>query len=388
MEKRKRGHGEGSIRKRSDGTWEARISVGYNPDGTLKRRSLYGKTQSEVREKMRAALNDVSDGEYIEPSKMTVSIWLDTWLTDYKKLTIKPTTYVNYYSRINHHIKPAIGKHKLQDVRNDMLQRMFNSFSKKELAPETVKGIYNIVKAAFAQAHDNGLIPKNVAKKITLPKIEKKRVRVFTVDEQKRFIDAAKATYQGEVFILDLGTGLRIGEILALSWADIDFNEGTLSVNRTLNITKDYDDIESQWQKTFGTPKTESSIRKVPLLPNLQTMLKAIRSEQESLKVRLEGGYEDNNLVFATRLGRPLDPRNMQRTFASILKKAEIEKGIHIHCLRHSFATRGLENGIELKVMQELLGHSSINMTADLYTHVLPEKKQASIMKLVDTIDI
>ncbi len=385
---KKRGQGEGTIRKRLDGSWEARFTVGINPNGTQKRRSVYAKTRKGAQAKMTASLNELNNGQYIEPSKLATGAWFDTWLREYKKNEIKPTTYVNYYSRIKQHIKPAIGEWKLKDLRTDVIQKMFNGLNDKGLAPETIKGIYNIVHSALNQAVDNGLIAKNLASKISLPKIEKSRVRVFSMEEQKAFVESAKTAYMGEIFILDLGTGLRIGELLALTWADIDFNEEILKVNRTLNITKNHDDAESKWQKTFGSPKTESSIRSIPLLPNLIIMLKNIRLNQDELKQKLDGAFENNNLVFSTYLGRPLDPRNMQRTFASIMKKAELDKNVHIHCLRHSFATRGLENGIELKVMQELLGHSSIKMTADLYTHVLPEKKKDSIMKLIDTIDI
>lgn len=383
---KKRGQGEGTISKREDGTWWGRITVGVDSDGKQKRKAFYGKTKAEVRKKMVAAQNDLNNGVYVEPSKLTVGQWIDIWIAEYKKNSIKPTTFVNYRARITTHIKPAIGQVKLKDLRVDTIQKMVNELNNNGLAPETIRGAYNNLHSALEQAVDNGLIQKNVASKVLLPKIEKKAVRVFSTEEQNRFIEAAKDTYMGEVFMLDLGTGLRIGELLALTWNDISFEDEILRVNRTLNITKDYDDLEAKWQKTFGTPKTESSVRSIPLLPNIVILLKDIKRQQSARRLKLGSTYENSNLVFATQLGRPLDPRNMQRTFASILKKAGIEQGFHIHCLRHTFATRGLENGIELKVMQELLGHSSIKMTADLYMHVLPDMKKSSMMKLKDTL--
>jgi len=189
------------------------------------------------------------------------------------------------------------------------------------------------------------------------------------------------------MFIFDLGTGLRIGELLALSWSEVNFGEEIIRVKRTLNIIKDFDDSESKWHKAFGSPKTESSNRSIPLLPALVTLLRQVQQKQKELMEFVGSAYEHNNLVFATQLGRPLDPRNMQRTFKTIADKANIT-GATIHSCRHMFATRGLENGIELRVMQELLGHASIKMTADLYTHVMPDKKRDSIMKLSDTIKI
>jgi integrase len=228
---------------------------------------------------------------------------------------------------------------------------------------------------------------KNTAVDITLPKIIKKEIRVFTVEEQKHFMEEAKAVYAGEIFIFDLGTGLRIGELLSMTWSDVNFDDEIIRVKRTLNIVKDFDDMEAKWHKEFGSPKTESSNRSIPLLPDLVTLLKKVQQVQNELVSFAGSAYENNNLVFATKLGRPLDPRNMQRTFKTITDKAGIF-GATIHSCRHTFATRGLENGIELRVMQELLGHASIKMTADLYTHVLPDKKRDSIMKLSGTIKI
>jgi len=158
-------------------------------------------------------------------------------------------------------------------------------------------------------------------------------------------------------------------------------------IKRTLNIVKDLDDSESKWHKEFGTPKTESSNRSIPLLSELVTLLRQIQQKQKELIEFAGSAYENNNLIFSTQLGRPLDPRNMQRTFKTNAYKANIT-GASIHSCRHTFATRGLENGIELSVMQELLGHASIKMTADLYTHVLPDKKRDSIMKLNGTMKI
>jgi integrase len=148
---------------------------------------------------------------------------------------------------------------------------------------------------------------------------------------------------------------------------------------------KDFDDQESKRHKEFGTPKTFSSKRKIPIIPVLQELLKKHRQNQDIIKSRALDAYEENDLIFATQLGKPLAPRNMQRTMRTIADKADIQN-VHIHCLRHTFATRGLENGIELVVMKELLGHASIKITADLYTHVLPDKKKEAIAKLNNTI--
>lgn len=383
---KKRGQGEGTISKRSNGTWCGRITIGKDENGKQKRKAFYGKTKVEVQKKMISAQNDLNNGVYTEPSNFTVEQWLDIWLAEYKKNFVKPTSYTTYRTRINTHIKPAIGKYKLKDLRIDLIQKMINNLKMAGLAPETIKGVYNTAHSALEQAVTNGIIPKNVASKVLIPKSEKKEIKIFSLKEQVSFIEVAKTLYMGELFMFSLGTGMRIGEILALTWDDINFDEHILKVRKTLNITKDHDDPESKWQKTFGAPKTETSTRTIPLLPNVEILLKEIKRKQNEQRIKCGSSYENNNLVFTTGLGKPLDPRNMQRKFTSILKKADIQQNMHIHCLRHTFASRGLENGIELKVMQELLGHSSIKMTADLYTHVLLDKKKSAMAKLQDTL--
>ncbi|MDR1560001.1 MAG: site-specific integrase [Clostridiales bacterium] len=379
---KKRGQNEGSIGRRPDGSWWARITVGKDIKGNQKRKAFYGKTRREVQRKMAAALSELNHGSFVEPSKMTVNEWLDIWLDDYKTQSVKPTTLLIYASRADKHIRPAIGHLKIQELRRDAVQGMLNELSKR-LAPETVKGVYITLHAALEQAFKNNMISANSASGVILPKAAKTRAQAFTREEQRRFMEAAKASYMGEMFLLDLGTGLRVGELISLTWSDIDMENSILRVNRTLNIIKSVDDSERKWLKTFGTPKTASSVRSVPLLPYMSELLKSVKKRQDERGNKT--GYEDNNLVFATRSGKPLDPRNTQRAFQVVLKRAGLS-GFHIHCLRHTFATRGLEHGIELRVLQELLGHSTIKVTSDLYTHVLPDMKKDSIMKLKDAI--
>ena len=381
---KKRGQNEGSISRRPDGSWWARITVGKDHKGKQKRKAFYGKTRREVLHKMTVALSEINHGSFVEPSKITVNEWIDIWLSNYKTQSVKPTTLQIYASRADNHIRPSIGLVKIQDLRRETIQGMINELSKR-YAAETVKGVYITLHAALEQARKNNLTSINCASGIALPKAGKSSVQAFTTEEQRRFMDAAKDAYMGEMFLLDLGTGLRVGELISLTWNDIDLENGVLRVNRTLNIIKSMEGNNQKWIKTFGTPKTASSVRSVPLLPYVSELLMFVKKQQD--EKRQIADYDDNNLVFATHSGKPLDPRNMQRTFQAVLKRAGLS-GFHIHCLRHTFATRGLEQGIELRVLQELLGHSTIKITADLYTHVLPDMKKDSIMKLKDAITL
>ena len=392
----KRGQGEGSISKRPDGTWWARITVGKDDNGKQKRRAFYGKTRKEVQEKLTAAVNDVNNDVYIEPSSMTVGIWLDTWLEDYKKRSVRTNTYLGLCYYVNYHIKPVLGSIKLKDLRPEMIQRLVNGLSDKNLAVSTIGSIYDTIASSLEQAVDNGLISKNVTKTVILPREGRTERRVLSVEEQERFMEACRNDPQGDMYIFMLATGLRIGEAQALTWEDINYDEGYVIVNKTLISHGSSRNANIKRNVEVGPPKTKSSYRNVPLLPNVIAMLKEKQERQQP---------SEHNYVFTKENGEIMHYNPARWYFDRIAtaaglmpqrsRKKNDENGqqidacrIHPHVLRHTFATRGLENGIELRVMQELLGHSSIKMTADIYTHVLPNKKNDSILKLANVIKV
>ena len=383
---KKRGQNEGSIRKRADGTWEARVTVGMLANGKQKRKSIYGKTRQEVSAKMTDLLNNLQKGIITNPTEMTLSEWLDYYMPECKKRFVKPTTYINYTVKVENHIKPAIGHYKLKTLRLDIIQKFINSLSDKGLAPATVEAIYKLLHNALETAVDDGLIVRNPAHRVKLPKVAKPKINVLTIEQQRVFVEKAKEVYMGTVYIFDLCTGMRLGELLGLKWEDIDFDNKQLYVKRTIRIVKDPDNQEEKWHLDFGSPKTPSSKRMMPLNLTAIKLLQDVMNQQNQYKSRAGTAYEDNDLVFCTQLGRPLDPRNMRRTFYRICELAEIS-GLHPHCLRHTFATRGAENTIDVRVMQQLLGHATIKETADTYTHVLSGLKQSEIKKLDNVVN-
>jgi len=383
----KRGQGEGTISKRPDGTWWARISLGKDANGKQKRKAFYGATRKEVQEKLTAALNELNTDTYIEPSKMTVARWMDTWLKEYKYHSVKPHTYESYYSMAKCHIKPRLGQTRLKDLRKDMVQRFVNDLFTEGKGPSYVESVFRVLNGALKEAVDGDLIAKNPATGVRMPRKEKQEMRILTPEEQLRFIETAKLYDLGEVFILMLGTGMRIGEALALTWDDINFENAEIRVNKTQTEYIDPHEKKPKLRLSYGTPKTQSSYRTIPLLPQLVEMLKDHREKQNAQASEMGSAYTDNNLVFCARFGTGLWKCNMQYKLMQICQKANID-GLHSHCLRHTFATRGLENGIPLKVMQELLGHSKISMTADTYSHVLPDTKRTEVAKLSGTITL
>lgn len=275
--------------------------------------------------------------------------------------------------------------HKLNALGNDIVQHFINGLAEKGMRTSYIVQVMAILNSSLEQAEYNGLISKNPSKRIEMPIKQEINRRVLTVEEQEKLMEAAKGYRYGDMILLMLGTGLRIGEAMALRWEDIDLEKSLLSVNRTYVEITEYIDGKTVRKPGYQSPKSRTSKRTIPLLPDLVKMLLRVKEQQEQEKQESWGLYEDVGLVFCGRYGDQLTRGSVEKTLRRICKKTRLEH-VNPHALRHTFATRGLENGVDLKVMQELLGHASIKMTADIYTHVSHETKRASIMKLADTI--
>ena len=382
---KKRGQNEGSIRKRPDGTWEARVTVGIMADGKQKRKSLYGKTRQEVSVKMTDLMNSLQKGLITNPTEVTLSEWLDTYMLKYKKPYVKPPTYVTYTVKVENHIKPAIGRYKLKTLRQDIIQDFVGYLTTKGLAPATVVAIYKLLHNALERAVDAGFIARNVSDRVQLPKVPKPKIKALSKEEQAVFVEKAKETYMGDMYIFDLCTGMRLGELLGLTWEDVDWDNQQWHINWTISKVIDPDNPEDRWHLDFGSPKTEASKRTIPLHQTAIKLLLDVKERQEKNKVAAGAAYEDNDLVFCTKLGRPQDPINMRRTFYRICDKAELT-GFHPHCLRHTFASRGVEEKVDVRVMQRFLGHANIQETVNTYTHIQADTARSQMELLADVV--
>ena len=392
MAKGKNGNNEGSIRKRKNGTWEGRYTIGYDARGRQKQLSVYGKTRAEVARKLNEKTAAIQNGTYIIPRDHTLLEWLENWLTTYAYIKVRASTYASYQAYINNHIAPYIGGVKLQKLTTEQLQLFFNEKAKNGrldgkggLSPKTIRNLYNMLHEALQQAVTNKYLSVNVSEGVVLPSRQKPDIIVFKPEEQAAILEACKKERLGFAIELDFMTGLRIGELCALKWSDFDFTEKIFDVRRTLQrIQKKTSDIGEKSAKTQiveGDTKTKNGKRVIPITDVMYHKLMQHRSRQNFEKLRLGKGYADHGYVFANEFGYAVEPSYLRDVYERILKSAGVSH-YKFHTIRHTFATRAIENGAPVKIVSEILGHSSVQLTMDVYCHPSVSAKRSVMEKL------
>lgn len=382
------------ISVRKDGRYQAR----YTLNG--KRYTIYGKTQKEVERKLRDAQYEIDHGIYAKPDRITVDEWYRTWIKEYRENMVRDST-LNSYKHYYRHIGDAIGKMKLQAVRPEHIQRILNKMREEGYSAGYIGKIRALMNLFFSQAYRNGVIVTNPVGQTILPKGEKQENihrRALTEQEQKKFLDHAsiEKPFHADMFYLGFFTGMRIGEITALEWSDIDFKNMEIHINGTMvNI--------AGMELHKGAPKTADSKRIVPMLPEIGRRLKRHKIEQAKLRMKLGDKWEPSkgleNLVFTSLFGRPLWRESVSKFIREIIdsmnkeeeaaeerehRQAVIMDYFCPHAMRHTFATRALERGIPPKVVQSYLGHATIDVTMNIYTHVTAELGKEEIKKIAN----
>ena len=392
MAKGKNGNNEGSIRKRKNGTWEGRYTIGYDARGRQKQLSVYGKKRAEVARKLNEKTAAIQNGTYIIPRDHTLLEWLENWLTTYAYIKVRASTYASYQAYINNHIAPYIGGVKLQKLTTEQLQLFFNEKAKNGrldgkggLSPKTIRNMYNMLHEALQQAVTNKYLSVNVSGGVVLPSRQTPDIIVFKPEEQAAILEACKKERLGFAIELDFMTGLRIGELCALKWSDFDFTEKIFDVRRTLQrIQKKTSDIGEKSAKTQiveGDTKTKNGKRVIPITDVMYHKLMQHRSRQNFEKLRLGKGYADYGYVFANEFGYAVEPSYIRDVYERILKSAGVSH-YKFHTIRHTFATRAIENGAPVKIVSEILGHSSVQLTMDVYCHPSVSAKRSVMEKL------
>ena len=361
----RRGHGEGSISQRkSDGLWTARVDLGI-VNG--KRKQIYGKTRKEVAEKLKGLLRDQQQGLPIAVERQTLAQFLNRWLTEKVEPSRRPNTIESYRNVIRLHITPEIGHIQIAKLTPQDVERLINRVRAKGLAPRMQQYTRAVLRAALNQALKWGLVARNVVTLTDAPRVERFIMHPLTPVQAQRLLDAARGDKYEALYATALWLGLRRGEVLGLRWEDIDFEGRTLRVEMAQIMTEDGLEL--------APPKTENSRRTLPLPAALVPILKAHRVRQLEEQLKTGGRWQAHGLVFCTSNGTPISPRNLVRDFKAFLQRAELPD-IRFHDLRHSCASLLAAQGVPVRVAMDILGHTNIATTQNIYTHVFDDAKR------------
>ena len=376
--------GEGTIRKKGNG-YEGRITVEVN--GVRKQVSVYDKSQRVVVEKMQELRKKRDDNYYIENKNITLEEWLKEWMRVYKKPYISPRTYQGYVEK-SKTILEHLGNMQLQKIELYHLQKFISDLQNVGKSPKSLRHYYSIFKMCFDDAIMCRHISLNPTRNLKLPSMRRKELNIMTKEEQLVFEGFMKKYRMGTAYIVLANTGLRAGELSGLTWKDVDFENKALYVRRGMQKITTYDDEFNKLkrERKVTDVKTENSYRVVPMLDKvvriLQEYKKKVQAEQEEL-AELGEGFKEDDFIFKTKCNHPITSEYLRKTCQGICKSNNFRK-VGIHELRHTFATRSIEAGIDLRVLQEILGHASYSTTADIYVHILGQVKLSQMNRLED----
>lgn len=375
MAKRKSSRGNGSIHRRKDGRWEGRYVIGRNEKGLPKTKNVLAKTKKECEEKLKALRDSIKGTEPERPrADMTFGTWLDRWYQTECKPSIQAKTQADYENRIYQHIIPELGHIPLAKLTPGDLQQFYIRLKQggrllrtEEYGPglsdRMVKSCHVTCRVALDRAVARGLLLKNPALACKAPATHPQEMQVLTQDEMQRLLIQAKENDCYELLLLELSTGLRRGELLALQWDDLDFRTGELRIERQVQRVKG--------ALTITQPKTKASSRSIILPAPILKILKSYRQNINSRWMFPSPKKEDS----------PLDPAAVRKKLAIVLERAGC-KHVRFHDLRHTFATNALEHGMDIKTLSAIIGHVSSATTLNVYAHVTDEMRQSAAAKI------
>ncbi|SFL43868.1 tyrosine-type recombinase/integrase [Pelosinus propionicus] len=409
---KKRAFGEGTIyeNKKRD-RWEGQFSYLDSATGKTKRKLITGRTQKQVSVKGKKFLQDIENGLLPDADKITIWQWLDCWLIDYIKPNVRTKSFEKYESCLNNYIRPTIGHIGITKIKAPDIQRVFNDMlasggkAKTGLSTSTVRATRRYLSMAFSKAVQVGILAKNVVQVTDAPRLVKEEIRPLTEEQATILLQTAK---EGEYFYwgvkqrrkssegneyhkamaymvvsLALSTGMRLGEVFGLKWKDIDFPNNTLNVQRALVSSNTKGMI-------FEDPKTKGSKRRILVTVSTKEALERYQKEQKWFADFLGDKFDnEEKLLFTNLWGKPVDTSNFTtRYFKKMLMQAELDKEFSFHDLRHTHATLLLRQGINIKVISERLGHSTVAMTLDTYSHLMPDMQETAVKALEGMFDI
>lgn len=368
----KRANGEGSVRQRANGRWEGRVS--YVDPATDERRSVsvYGATDAECRKELKKVRQRIDEGKPAKDAPDTVASWLKRWRESSLAASDRKATTKALYGLLSRkHLEgTSIGDSRLDKLKPSDVEKLIVELRAAKLSDSTVRQVYTVLRQALDVAVRDGLLAVNPAAKVKRPAVARKEAVYLAATDVARLLAAAKGLRYYLAVLLMAATGLRRGEVAGLRWRDIDLAKGEMTVRHTLSRV--------DGELVLTEPKTDRSRRRIPLHSGLVTQLKAHRKRQVAEQLAAGNQWTDTGAVFATEFGTMCDPRNLLRTVEIAAAKIGLE-GVGAHSLRHSAAVAWLESGVHIKAAADLLGHSSISITGDLYGHTSDDAARAAV---------
>lgn len=377
-------NGSGCIRLRKDGRWEGIYSIpAADGAGKYVRKSVYGKTQEEVRKKLTQIIGDIDEGIYSNASTYTVSEWLETWLDMYVKPAVKDFTLDSYSNICRNHIIPSLGRIKLKDLKTTQIQKFYNLLlDRGTLSVKTIKNIHGVLHKALTQAYLVGEIKQNPADRCQLPKTYRPKIEPLENEDITRFLEAIKGHKYEIVYFLTLFAGLRQGEVLGLTWDCVDFENNIILIDKQLKRSSHHKGAHYHLDRTKNGRE-----RYIGVAPAVIDMLRRqMIWQQECAKKAGSAWNNEWNLVFTNELGNHLCHSTVYNNYKRIVKDLGIEKK-RFHDLRHTYAVASLESGDDIKTVQDNLGHATSSFTLDVYGHVSKQMKQRSAANMQNFIN-
>lgn len=368
----------GQIIKRADRTYLVRIFNGRDENGKRRyiNKTIHG-TKKDAERYRTAKLRDKHLGINIEPASESLAKYLDKWLETSVKPRVRSRTYDDYVSLMARYIREPLGAVKLSDLRPIDIQKVYQSMQERELSPRVVRYTHAVLSSALKQAVKWDMLPRNPASAVDLPRMVRKEMKAMSPAEASRFLEALKGTRQYALFNFALTTGMRPQEYLGLKWSDVDLEKGSATVQRAIVWKR-----EKGGGWAFAEPKTPRSRRTIPLPASTVKALLEHKRQQGIERLRLGSEWQDHGLVFPTTIGTPYTLSSLtNKWFKAALVKADLT-GFNLYSLRHTHATLLLANGENAKVASERLGHSTVVLTLDTYSHVLPDMQQQAAERI------
>lgn len=374
----KRANGEGSIRKRKDGKWLVTFPTGlYKENGKRDLIYKYCATQAEAVEALRQLQSEKAMGVCHSKAAVKTGDWINTWIEKHKAPKLAPSTLTSYRNNFRVHIKPYVGEVALKELTTYHIQKMLDSMVG---SLSLFVKVYNVIHGALEKAVELGMIPRNPCKGVAFPAEDKEDMRVLTQEEQQRFIEALDGEYYRVMLLTYLYTGMRAGECIPLQWKDVDLSKRTIRVNKKAILHHDFSKHSAK-QEVQDFCKTKSSKRTVAITAGLAAILAEHKEEMKKRVAALGLEWSEDSLVFWNTRNKIVQYGNLKESLNKIYRKAGIENAT-MHTLRHTYATRCFEAGVDIKAISEQLGHANVKTTYNIYVHLLEDTKVKEIDKL------